>query len=1141
MSDPQNELGRIDPTACEAVLATLGELAQCALSVDGNLGEEPPKREEIARLASRLSTECGAAGLFGHSYLADFLGWGAMRPRRELQASDAESLCLWAVATGEALSSPPPSGSDATVALDALLALPWMPVVPAATAEEVRARLRLDLESLHGYRADLETTISLDRSTEAERLFAETEPSDQGGSDDGGGESWISPDEIALFDEALTEQVLPAAFTLAQASEPEAVAAAAVDYRRQWSRISEALDAMSLGVLRAAATRIDEALARLETNGDAADPELLRTLGEWPIALCNYLQAPGELSRARDLVALLGEPALPTPLVGEAAEQTIRRLTELRIGADPSRAEDRKATALEEDVELEIGTDVLPSVLDGMLQELPLRAAEFNRSVQSLIAEGQPEQIDTARRIAHTLKGDSNIVGVRGIASLTHALEEILIVLADEPGIPVADLGATLLEAADCLEAMSDHLLGRGARPENAVSVLQHVLDWDNALHADPPATAIAAPPLELTPVPVPSSDQPPAQTSTLTEPPTTAQAPATSAAAARPMLAGAVSVPSARLDQFLRTAGEAIIYARQVENRAERVERWLGEVVDNVESLHALVAELQQLVEVRGAAIDAGRLGMGGELDALEMDRFNELHTVTLRLVERIADTRATGTGAITDIAELKNLVVQQDRVHLDLQNQLLETLAVPFASLTPRFARVIRQVSRLEGKDVELVVRGERTLVDSDILQRLAEPIAHILRNAVDHGIEPPGARREAGKPERGTVTLDVSRDADLVTIRCIDDGRGLDYPSIRERAQALGLIGPGDEPAPEQLAPLIFRRGFSTRSEVSQISGRGIGMDVVQASVTRLKGSVAIASEGGQGCEITLRLPVSQILASVLLVEIAAGRQAIALSGVDRALPIPPEILQSSGDTQRVLIDGEWIEAVYLESRFTQAPPASRDADTRLYGLLTRGTTFGRRVVLVDVLGDARRVIVKGLGPHIATPRGVLGATILGDGTVAPVLDLPELVRTEPRIAATLDEEPKATETQRLPTALVVDDSLSMRRSLEHALGEWGFSVALAHDGLEAIERLGEQRPDVLLVDLEMPRMNGLELTSYVRNHPDLRQLPVIMITSRTTQRHRDLAFEAGVDELMTKPFAPSELRVMIERRTATRIDS
>lgn len=949
------------------------------------------------------------------------------------------------------------------------------------------------------------------------------------------GAPWVSAEELTLVADAVATQWLPAAAAAAEAlAAPGQGAGEAIDAcAEQLQLIQAALEALELQGLRQLGDGYAALLARLNAAGDAADPADVQTLGLWPVLLLCHLQDPINGDIARDLTAQLAERGLLPPA---SVDATAHALVQLRIGVDPALRAQRKRSVGDDDVALDIAADVLPAVLNGMLSELPRRAAEFSQHLQTYLRSRQPADLAAARRIAHTLKGDGNIVGLRGIANLTHALEEIFDVLAVQPERVDSRMDELLIDAADMLEAMSDRVLGRGPEPAEAVELLQRVIDCANALLDDGSAesllpqaddTLAAEADNAATGAATQSPGTSTAATAATSDAPALVTAASLNAAAPDDADAQTITIPMRLLDELLRQTGEAVIYARQVENRVERVERRHGEITNQGQAFQTLIAELQQLVEVRGAALSALRLNLGEEFDDLEMDRYNELHTVTLRLVEASADARASAGELNEDVVALRELLSQQDRVHLDLRDRVQRARTVPLQGLLPRLQRVVRQTARQVGKPCELQIDGEDTLLDKELLDGLAEPLLHLLRNAIDHGIETPDQRAAAGKPTAGRIVLGFGREAGQVVIECRDDGAGLDLERIRGHGLERGLIASGRDHSDAELAELVFHTGFSTRTEATLTSGRGLGMEIVRRRITALKGDVTLRSERGQGCTVELRLPSSQIAAHVLLAQAGAERVAINLSGVQQLALYEPGQLRRDGEQLLLqLSDDEPYRAVHLAQLLGFALPAEQSGR---HALLLAGRE--RIAVLVETLGDARSVIVKNLGPHVAPAPGVLGATILGDGAVATVVDLPQLAARLSRHELPLPGAGNSARAEELPSVLIVDDSLSVRRSLEQVIGDAGFRVASARDGLEAVAQVRERQPDLLVIDLEMPRMNGLELTSFIRKDEATRHIPIIMITSRTTERHRELARSAGVDTVLSKPYSEEGLLALI----------
>jgi chemosensory pili system protein ChpA (sensor histidine kinase/response regulator) len=438
------------------------------------------------------------------------------------------------------------------------------------------------------------------------------------------------------------------------------------------------------------------------------------------------------------------------------------------------------------------------------------------------------------------------------------------------------------------------------------------------------------------------------------------------------------------------------------------------------------------------------------------------------------------------------------------------------------------VRQASRSTGKDVALRCTGADTLMDSDVLGRLLDPLMHVLRNAVDHGIESQTERTKAGKNVTGEIRLEFQREGNHIIVRCADDGGGLDFDGIRAAARARDMLGDNEELTDQELTQLILRPNFSTRTQATQLSGRGIGLDAVNTQVTGLGGSLRLQSEAGQGCQVIMRLPLTLISTHALLVRVNSRVMAVATRGVEQILHPDTGELNHFGDQSTYRMADAVYPCISL-ARLLGLPGEQRTSDRgRCPGLLVQGDN-GLNVVLIDGVSESRELVIKSMGRHLPKIRGVAGATILGDGSVTPVLDLPELLREPSR--RTVERPTKPGDITgidvNLPYALVVDDSLSARRSLAQFMSDSGFQVRTARDGLEAVKIMQTRQPDLLLVDLEMPRMNGLELTYHIRANDETRNLPVIMITSRSTDKHRRQAEAAGVTQYLTKPYAEDEL--------------
>jgi chemosensory pili system protein ChpA (sensor histidine kinase/response regulator) len=430
-----------------------------------------------------------------------------------------------------------------------------------------------------------------------------------------------------------------------------------------------------------------------------------------------------------------------------------------------------------------------------------------------------------------------------------------------------------------------------------------------------------------------------------------------------------------------------------------------------------------------------------------------------------------------------------------------------------------------------------GQDILVDADVLNQLIDPLLHILRNAVDHGLESPDDRTLAGKARGGTITLTVARRGQVVTVQVADDGRGLDLAGIRVKAIERGLLDPAATPTDAEVARLTLLPGFSTRDAVSEISGRGVGLDVVATRLRALSGAIDIRSEAGRGLTIELRFQASLVATHALFVRDGGQVFGIASHAVRRAVPAVAVALESEDGVLYARVDEERYPAHELA-----ALTGMRAATTpERRNLVVVDSESGPIAVLVDAVLDASELVTRPTGRHLKRIPGVAGIGLTGNGSVIPLLDIAELART-PRDHAmrAAAEARSAAADMRRSRVLVVDDSMSVRRAVATLLADQGYDVAQARDGLEAIKAMEAARPDVLLTDLEMPNMNGLELTAHVRARTELFHLPVIMITSRSMDKHRRQAMASGVSVYLTKPYTDQELLQHVATAVTGRVE-
>jgi len=549
------------------------------------------------------------------------------------------------------------------------------------------------------------------------------------------------------------------------------------------------------------------------------------------------------------------------------------------------------------------------------------------------------------------------------------------------------------------------------------------------------------------------------------------------------------------------------------------------------------------------------------GDFDSLEMDSYGELHSMLQATLEEMVQLEET-VGDVALIAGQSSQTIERQRQMLGhLRDDLVWARMLPLSEVLNRFPRMLRDLSTLYQKSVELKLNGTGVLVDKAALEKLSDPLVHLVRNAFDHGIEPPEVRRQNGKPEQGLIEIQAYHQGSQTIIEVRDDGRGINLERIRSKALQLGLLSPEQVATtdPSHLLELLFEPGFSTASQVSQLSGRGVGLDVVRAQVRSLKGTVTLVSEPGHGTVFTLRIPLTLTIAKLLVC--FAGSTAFALpsdSITEILIPQPDQVKQSSG--KRFLqLQGQIIPVYHLSQLLNYSCPLPETQPSQVLATVPTPDDWAPPMLLlsqddqilaleIDRLVTEQELVIKPLGKAIAPPSYIYGCTILGDGCVIPVIDAAGLLNSfmgEAKTAAKstiipslpvaeLNENSSNGTMNGLPaprdissTVLVVDDSITVRQTLALTLEKADYRVLQARDGREAIKQL-QQNPTVQLVicDVEMPNMNGFEFLSQRRQDPLLSQIPVVMLTSRSSDKHRQLAMHLGAKAYFTKPYIEQE---------------
>ena len=585
-------------------------------------------------------------------------------------------------------------------------------------------------------------------------------------------------------------------------------------------------------------------------------------------------------------------------------------------------------------------------------------------------------------------------------------------------------------------------------------------------------------------------------------------------------------------LDELVNFAGEVSIYRSRVDQQVGAFAYNLTEMDQTIER----VREQLRRFEIETEAQIIYRLEETGEagedFDPLEMDRFSNMQQLSRSLLESLNDLGSIQNLLENQTREAETLLLQQSRVNTELQEGLMRTRMVPFNLHLPRLRRLVRQTSNEVKKNVDLVVTGENDEMDRSVLDRVLPALEHMLRNAVDHGIESTEQRQQAGKKKNGVILIDISREGTEVVIRISDDGAGINLDAIREKANERGLLRSASDLTDKEVVRFILESGFSTASNVTQLSGRGVGMDVVNSEIKQLGGSLQIDTVRGQGTKFTVRLPLTLSVNKALMVHVGEDIYAIPLSSVDGVVRCSHEELEEfySSNEPRYRYAGNTYRFMHLGTQLNISQPILPGKGSKLPVLLARAGDH-RIALQVEALMGSREIVVKSVGPQISSVRAISGATILGDGSVALILDVGALVYmdiAQPAMHSGDAEAGKDAPVERgQVTVMVVDDSITVRKVTSRLLERNNMHVITAKDGVDAVTVLQEQIPDIFLLDIEMPRMDGYELATHIRNDSQMKDIPIIMITSRTGEKHRQRAMEIGVNQYLGKPYQEAEL--------------
>lgn len=735
---------------------------------------------------------------------------------------------------------------------------------------------------------------------------------------------------------------------------------------------------------------------------------------------------------------------------------------------------------------------LLTDELDEQLLPIFLEeAADLTRDLTSHLRAWRSEMVGDViphaiARVLHTFKGSARMAGAMNLGEATHLLEARV-----EEAVRAAEATPAFI---DEIEAGCDGLIQAVERlragPETTVP--------PETVARNEAAPVVAAA-IEVEPDPEAGSQR------------------------------ATLRVRADLVDRLVNEAGELSIARARIEGEMRSLKGSLLDLTENVIRLRRQLREIEIQAESQIQARVAQSPDADALFDPLELDRFTRFQELTRFMAESVNDVATVQQNLLKNLDDANAAILAQARLNRSLQQELMGVRMLPFASQTERLYRVVRQTAKETGKRATLDIVGGQVDIDRSVLDKMLAPIEHMLRNAMAHGIEERSERLSAGKREAGEIVLRLTQEGNEIIIALSDDGKGLDTTKIRARAEALGWLQPGQPISDAALFDFIFEPGFSTAAELTQLAGRGVGMDVVKTAVSELGGRIEIVSIAGQGATFRLYLPLTLAVTQTLLVRVGAHLYAVPSTMIEQVMEMKEKGLDGIREAAAVEWQGNRYPFHFLPhllGDLTAVPEAHRQ-----YWVLLLRSGAQRVAVLVDELKGNQEVVVKNIGAQLSRVVGIAGATVLGDGHVVLILNP---VALSSRVASSSIHTavptmipPMMLKSGRLPTVMVVDDSLTVRKITSRLLMREGYQVLVAKDGVDALEQLIDELPDVILSDIEMPRMDGFDLLRNLRSDERLRSVPVIMITSRTADKHRNYALEIGANHYLGKPYDEIEL--------------
>ena len=848
-------------------------------------------------------------------------------------------------------------------------------------------------------------------------------------------------------------------------------------------------------------------------------------------------------------------PPEPTPLNYQPGQQTLEE--PMDDSSDVAAVTGSYFDALPEDDE------VPAEILEFFQPEAEEHLQIVSDCLLSLEANHSPEEINKLFRAIHTVKGSAAQVGLKRLGGIAHRVEDLIGRLREGEIDPLPQVIDLCLESVDVLKKTLHKQWGNEAEMRTGVdSLLNRIAEVAPMDAEDAPVAAEAAT----------TNDSAESETAASAQSATPKTGKAANAAAA----AKSVRISLSRLDRMMNTVGELVINRTRMLGRVTELERLRDTLGFSKERLQGKVAEFQEKYEfnrinsTRGPLSQsttptpqmltnaaAGDTSFWSEFSELEMDRYDDVNILSRSMTEISADVNEVLSQMGGFIGRVEGDIDEFTKLAHHLQDEITAARMVPIGTLYSRLSRAVRDAAKSTGKQVELDLSGSETELDNNIIQQISDPLVHLVRNSVAHGIELPEGRRDAGKSDIGRVTLRAYHRGNHIYIEVEDDGRGIDYDRVKQSAVDRGLVSheTASSLTERELREMLFHPGFSTAPLKTELAGRGVGLDVVRANLNSLNGEIEIQSTAGAGTKFILKVPLTLIISPALFVRCGAANFALPLAVVEEIRRLRADEIEDIGGKLLTKVRDVVTEVIRLDSYLGLPPLEPINGYFRMVVANADNRQVG--IVVEEVLGKDE-IVIKSLGEYLRRVKLFPGTTIAPDGSLILLLDLNRMIATEPGERKSIQASASAARIfapgsaaiakGSIPTdaidrvhhervVVVADDSISVRKFVGRMLEKNGYRVILASDGLEAAELITQHGCHLVITDLEMPRMTGYELMAQLRQSPATRRIPVMVVTSRAGAKHRDRAMKEGAVAFLTKPVQEDQLTEAVEQLIGT----